>query len=365
MRIIHCADLHLESPLKNLLDESKAKDRRDEILDNFSRLVDYAENNDVSVIIFAGDTFDRESTRKTPIRRIFEQISEHESINFVFLKGNHDKRGVFEGEYEIPDNVTLIQGPEWTKYESGNVVIKGVELTEDNYKDIAHSLVLDPGKCNIVTLHCGAANHKGEKKVYEINFNDLKNKHIDYLALGHIHKYIREQLDDRGVFVYPGCLEGRGFDEAGDKGFVLLDIDEEGKIIDTFVPFANRIIYRLEVEVTPNDSMRDIIDKISDVTLDIKNKDLVEIILVGKTNMDDLVDIDVRRIKREFSDHFYFFRVKDHTTVEVDYASFANDRSLKGEFVRLLERQSDVSDEDKSIIVELGIKALRGENLDI
>ena len=51
--------------------------------------------------------------------------------------------------------------------------------------------------------------------------------------------------------------------------------------------------------------------------------------------------------------------------MEVDYASFANDRSLKGEFVRLLERQSDVSDEDKSIIVELGIKALRGENLDI
>ena len=63
-------------------------------------------------------------------------------------------------------------------------------------------------------------------------------------------------------------------------------------------------------------------------------------------------------------DKFYFFKLKDNTTVEIDYASFANDKSLKGEFIRLLEKQ-DISDEDKSLIVELGIKALKGENLDI
>ena len=50
--------------------------------------------------------------------------------------------------------------------------------------------------------------------------------------------------------------------------------------------------------------------------------------------------------------------------MQIDYESFVNDKSLKGEFVRLLESQ-DLSDEDKSVIVELGIKALKGENLDI
>ena len=182
--------------------------------------------------------------------------------------------------------------------------------------------------------------------------------------MGHIHKYERDAIDDRGIYVYPGCLEGRGFDEIGPKGFVLIDIGEDNKITDTFVPFAKREIHKLEVMITPKDNMTDIIDKVRGVFKGIPSKDLVEVILVGKTDMDELFDIDIKRIKKQFEDSFYFFRIKDSTTVDIDYASFANDKSLKGEFVRLLEREQ-LSDEDKSIIVELGIKALRGEHLDI
>lgn len=364
MRIIHCADLHLESPLKNILSAEKGKERRDELLDNFDRLIDYANDNSVDIILVAGDIFDRGTRRKSAVKRIIESVKNNPDIDFVFLKGNHDTGGVFDDEYDIPENAKLFDQNNWKKYEYGDVVIKGVELSKDNYKDVALSLVLDPGKCNIVTLHSGAANYEGEKEIYEVNFNDLKNKNIDYLALGHIHKYEREQLDDRGIYVYPGCLEGRGFDETGKKGFVLLDIGEDNKIVDTFVSFAKREIHRLEVEVSPSDDMKDVIDNVHRTIDDIPNKDLVEVVLVGKTNMNELVDIDIRRIKREFDDKFYFFKLKDNTTVEIDYASFANDKSLKGEFIRLLEKQ-DISDEDKSLIVELGIKALKGENLDI
>jgi len=364
MRIIHCADLHLESSLKSILTGDKSKERRDELLHNFDRLVDYANDNSVDIILVAGDIFDNGKRRKTAIRHIIDLVKENPDIDFVFLKGNHDTGGVFDDEYEIPDNVKLFDQKNWKKYEFGDVVIKGVELTKDNYKNVALSLVLDPGKCNIVTLHAGLANHEGNKEAYEVNLNDLKNKNIDYLALGHIHKYEREELDDKGIYVYPGCLEGRGFDEVGPKGFVLLDIGEDGKVVDTFVPFAKREIHREEVMITPEDTMPDIIGKVESAVSGISDKDLVEIILVGKTNMDELVDIDTYRIKKTFEDSFYLFKIKDNTTVDVDYASFANDKSLKGEFIRLLEKE-DLEDEDKSIIVELGIKALKGEHLDI
>ena len=364
MRIIHCADLHLESPLNNIMTADKIKERRDELLYNFDRLVEYAKRSVVDVILVAGDIFDKGTKRKTALRHIMEVIEDNLQIDFIFLKGNHDTGGLFEDEEDVPDNVKTFNNKSWTTYEYGDVVIKGVELSKENYKDVALSLVLDPGKCNIVTLHTGPANHKGEKEIYEINFNDLKNKNIDYLALGHIHSYERVQLDDRGIYVYPGCLEGRGFDEVGQKGFVLLDIDDDKHIVDTFVPFAHRIIHKEEVRVEPDDTMNDIIDKIHTVADNIAGKDMLEIVLVGKTDMNELVDIDIRRIRREFEGHFYFFRVKDSTTMQIDYESFANDKSLKGEFVRLLESQ-DLSDEDKSVIVELGIKALKGENLDI
>ena len=363
MRIIHCADLHLESPMKNIIKSDKAKERRDELLYNFDRLVDYANDKKVDIILVAGDIFDNGKKRKSAVKHIREVITDNPHIDFLLLKGNHDTGGLFGAEDGVLDNVKLFD-KSWTSYEYGNVVIKGVELTQDNYKDVALSLVLDPGKCNIVTLHTGPANHNGEKEIYEINFNDLKNKNIDYLALGHIHKYDRQQLDDRGVYVYPGCLEGRGFDEVGEKGFVLLDIDDDNNITDTFIPFAGRLIYREEVSVEATDSMSDIIAKIHDVADSIADPNLLEIVLVGKTDMNELVDIDIRRIKREFDDRFYYFRVKDSTTMQIDYDSFAYDKSLKGEFVRLLSKQN-MSDEDKSIIVELGIKALKGENLDI
>ena len=364
MRVIHCADLHLESPLKNIIIADKIKERRDELLYNFDRLVEYADNNDVDIILVAGDIFDKGTKRKTALSHITEVIADNPDVDFIFLKGNHDTGGLFEDEEDTPENVKLFDNKSWKAYEYGDIVITGVELSKNNYKDVALSLVLDPSKCNIVTLHTGPANHKGEKEIYEINFNDLKNKNIDYLALGHIHKYERSQLDDRGIYVYPGCLEGRGFDETGEKGFVLLDIDDEKNITDTFIPFAHRLIHREEVEVQPNDTMSDIIAKIHKISDNIDGKDMLEIVLVGKTDMNELVDIDLRRIRREFEGHFYFFKVKDSTTMQIDYESFANDKSLKGEFVRLLESQ-DISEEDKSVIVELGIKALKGENLDI
>ena len=58
MRIIHCADLHLDSRLQTHLNREKAKMRRDELLRNFERLAEYASGNGVEVILISGDLFD-------------------------------------------------------------------------------------------------------------------------------------------------------------------------------------------------------------------------------------------------------------------------------------------------------------------
>ena len=53
----------------------------------------------------------------------------------------------------------------------------------------------------------------------------LTEKNIDYLALGHIHYFSEAKFNIRGKSIYSGCLEGRGFDEIGVKGFVVIDTD--------------------------------------------------------------------------------------------------------------------------------------------
>ena len=57
MKIIHCADLHLDSKI-DTIPTDKARVRRDEILRTFEKLCAYAVKNDVSAVIIAGDMFD-------------------------------------------------------------------------------------------------------------------------------------------------------------------------------------------------------------------------------------------------------------------------------------------------------------------
>jgi hypothetical protein len=47
----------------------------------------------------------------------------------------------------------------------------------------------------------------------------------------------------------------------------------------------------------------------------------------------------------------------------VDYDSFKDDKSVKGEVVRLVQAQ-DMDEEEKAKIIELGIRAIMGEDIE-
>ena len=57
---------------------------------------------------------------------------------------------------------------------------------------------------NLVTLHGQAGTSCGKD---QINLKLLQNRGIDYLALGHLHTYSLQKLDETGAFCYSGCLE--------------------------------------------------------------------------------------------------------------------------------------------------------------
>ena len=61
MRLIHCADLHLDARMTANLTAEKARERRRELLLTFVRLVTYASEHQVEAILISGDLFD---TRK-------------------------------------------------------------------------------------------------------------------------------------------------------------------------------------------------------------------------------------------------------------------------------------------------------------
>lgn len=361
MKIIHTADLHLESRMESNFSTEQAKRRRGELLESFEKMVEYGDSIGVSIILISGDMYDKSSIKKSAIKRVFEIISAYSHITFLYLRGNHDCEA-FESELmadECPDNIRLFESEKWISYDFDEVVVTGREISDANVDSLYSELVLDTGRVNIVMLHGQEANYEGKDKTHIINIRSLQNKYIDYLALGHIHSYKQEKLGERGIYCYPGCPEPRGFDECGKKGFVVLTV-ENGEIQSEFVSLQKRTFHEIEIEVDASMEMPDVLKKADECLEGISSNDVCKLVVKGYKDMDQYIDVE--RIEERFLDRFFFVKVYDRTLIKINFESFAFDRTLKGGFVRLVQ-SLDMDEEKKAEIIDVGIRAIMGEEI--
>lgn len=366
MKFIHCADLHFDSKLNANLDQESAKARKAEILNTFVRMVAFAAKHQVNAILIAGDLFDTKNSSATARNTLLYEISEHPSINFYYLRGNHDQEGIFFGEGEIPQNLKIFDA-EWTTYfeAGGKITISGIEFPAKNPDTIYQDFALDMEKFNIVMLHGQEMEGAGKDRTEVINLKALRGRGIDYLALGHIHAYKKEALDARGTYCYCGCLEGRGFDECGEHGFVLLDVDEESKTYThEFIPFAQRRLYAFDVDVTGCLTSAQMAAKVEEVLFaaGCTEQDLIKIVLKGM--VDVACEKDMSYFPARFSPQFYFIKFYDETALGLEMGDYLLDTSLKGEYVRQVMADDTISEEDKKIIIRYGLQAISGEEVE-
>ena len=64
MKIIHCADLHLDSQMTANLTKEQARERKREIIRTFTRMVEYAEKTGVRLIMISGDLLETRTVQE-------------------------------------------------------------------------------------------------------------------------------------------------------------------------------------------------------------------------------------------------------------------------------------------------------------
>ena len=321
MKIIHCADLHLDARMSSNFSREQAKERRQELLRTFVHMADYATMHGVRIILISGDLFDTRNVSALARNTVRDVIVSHPQIDFLYLRGNHDNDNFLSKLKEVPPNLKLF-GERWSDYTYGSIVISGLELTKENQAYAYHSLVLPHNTYNIVMLH-------GQLSDYQ-----SKNR-----------------------------AEGRGFDECGEKGFVLLDIDEETLNAEAhFVSIASRTIYTLPVELTgimtTNEAAKRIEEEISRVHYPARS--IVKIQLTGELDVECELNCDY--LEELFADYFYLVRVENATGLLVRYSDYEKDASLKGEFIRTV-LASDLEESQKTEVIRCGLQALSGEEI--
>ncbi len=351
MKLIHCADLHLDSPMESNLPPDKARERKAELFSTFSRLVRLASDGGVSAILISGDLFDSNHITARTQKNVLDLIRSHPELYFFYLCGNHDKGDQWKVMENKPENLCLFDDG-WVQYRFGGVTIVGSERPD------ADTLSLDPKAVNIVMLHGQERSGKGTEKADVIRFANYRDKNIDYMALGHIHEYRAVRIGPRMTACYSGCLEGRGFDECGQKGYVLLELDPKGRLTHRFVPLSNRCLHEVSCDVTGFTSETDLEMRIRRAVEGIPAKDLVKVTLTGMCAADGL--IDVSHLQAALGGDFYFLKIKNETRILIRPEDYANDISLRGEFVRRV-LASDLKEQEKERVIACGLRALSGE----
>lgn len=355
MKLIHCSDFHLDSALGSNFSPAEAKSRNGEICATFGRVACYAQREQVGAVLIAGDLFDSPHASRQTVEYVLSQIRGAENVTFFYLRGNHDgRRDAFDG-FELPANLVCFS-EDWTSYTCGDVRITGRTLNCTSGMDLTASLRLRAEDCNIVMLHGELSAQSGGE---QIALRDLKNQNIDYLALGHIHSFRQGKLDERGVYCYCGCVEGRGFDECGEKGFVLLET-AAGGIRSQFISFARRTLHDVQVDITGAQTVPQLLGCMKQASTGIPQEDLVKFTLQGSYTTQTQKDLPF--LQKLLEEDFYLVKIKDESRLELPRENYEFDISLKGEFIRLV-LASDLPEEEKERVAACGIRALMGEEV--
>ncbi len=350
MKILHTSDLHLASPLTARLTGEKLRTRRAELSLVFERITEEALYRGASLVIIAGDLFDTERITDRLRSHILGIIEKNPSLDFLYLPGNHEREALTRGTERLPQNLKLF-GEDWTYYDYGLVRVAGRSTLSHNMFD---TLVCDPERKNIAVLHGAISERSSEETV---GLKDAAGRGIDYLALGHYHSYGQTKLEGGGVAVYSGTPEGRGFDEAGPAGAVLIETDGE-TLGHSFIRTGRRETVIKNVDISLATSRLDVDTAVRDALSEVPTESLVRIVLTGRHSPEISADTDA--LLGRYSDKYFYFEVRDESGIVINPEDYRYDKSLKGEFIRLVtSKNMDEGLRDR--IIKAGLGALIGD----
>ena len=359
MKFVHVADIHFDSPFINLSDRENLGDiKRLEQRKVFKKVIEYIKENGVDFLFIAGDLYEQQYIRKSTIEYINELFKEIPNTKIYISPGNHDPyiKNSYYNQFKWNDNVYIFSS-KFERLTSDSVDIYGYGFDDFYCTDcgIENLEIEDKTKTNILVIHSTIDGANLEEKQYNsIPRRVLEEKGFDYVATGHIHKLDYKTYPNQKI-VYPGSLISLGFDELGEHGMIVGEIQEDKQLKIQFVPLSEDNFEEIEFDVTDIISKDELIEKIND--LDIQNNQLIKVILTGKRNF----EIDRYEIYKLLTNE-RIIKIRDHTRIEYDLEKIANNHTLKGLFAKeILKEKENAGEEELTIIekaVEIAFEAL-------
>ena len=340
MKFIHIADMHFDTPLLSLKNNRELiKKRRTEYKQVFRDVIQLCKKEEVELLFVSGDLFEHKFVQRGTIEFIISSFQLIPNTKIFIAPGNHDpyiKSSPYT-TYEWPENVTIFTD-KIGMFSVGNVNIYGIGFNNFEFMsdEISKIEMEDNNKINIFVAH-GTLNGSSKK------YLDIKSKDVekfDYVALGHIHE---KKVDDSHL-IYPGSLVSMGFDELGEHGLVIGNL-EKNNITYEFRNMENRHFIEYQVDISDFKSPDEILNHVT------FEDNFYRVILSGSRN----VSIEkVKEILNEQSKNIC--DIKDLTHIAYDFEKIATEQNLKGYFTKkMLEEMKQHPEQKEEILHSLEI----------
>lgn len=361
VRVLHASDFHLDSAYGALSPEL-AKLRRAESRALVRELVDYANDHGVQLLLLSGDLLDSDAVYAQTAEELSDALAAFRGEVFI-APGNHDyyTEGSPYATTLWPENVHIFKTPHMERIAlpQYGCVVYGAAFTaaEDTAAGLQDFSVWEEDRDSITigVLHGDVA--AAGSRYRSLAAADIAGSGLTYLALGHVHRYDGLQTAGVTTYGYCGCLEGRGFDEVGEKGFLLGEV-EHGRVTMRFVPFARRRYQLLSVDTTDRDLYDAIVSALPTRTED----DLYRITLTGERGEGEE---DLAALTERLAPLFHAVELRDKRALRRDIWERCGEDSLRGIFLQNMKRRLDgaATEEEKrkiELAVRFGVDALDG-----
>jgi len=336
MKFAFIADIHLSRYSQDKLeDETNLPERLHSIKASLYEVANYCRENDIGVIIIAGDILHGKSIIYAIAQDIMLQfIEDYEEIDFYIIDGNHDLSG--KGE----DVVSALRP--LSKYKNVRLINYNQTLERFNIFFAPYSSnIVDVVKKNtakILVSHFGLSEgmlNSGISIISDIKLSDLEGKY-ELVLLGHYHKP-QEIIKENIRLYYVGSLIQLDWGEKDDEKRFLV-VDSESLEAES-IPLTN---YRKHIEIK----------------LDSKNKD--QVLEIAKKAREDgnhvkiimTETVDVTDVKDDFN-------IIDRTEVDITNRGITSSMSQKDRLKRFLEIK-EIPEEKQEAYLQAALEVLDG-----
>lgn len=354
IKILHLADLHLGRSHSYLGD--KAPDRRREADGILRRVVDcvLGEQPDIRAVVIAGDLFDSYRPDETLVGEVMDWLRSlvEAGRTVITLPGNHD-------ELSYPDCVywrrrdrwpgVLVTSPEWTKVATvktgeGPCHFYGLAYRAGMTPEtLEPKIPREPDGLHVAILHA-SVDLPGEDRSIRASSGDLARLGVDYVALGHVHKP-REFRFPSGPAVYPGLIEGSGFDDSGCRELTIATLEGQSSKVER-IPIEARRIETRTVDLGEFDEREVLMERLGAMA----DPDLIlRIVLSGTAGF----EVSPGFLTGQLSSLFHHLQIEEDFTVmnagEVEAA--AGEETVFGWVLReLRQREAQAEEVDRAVI---------------